>query len=39
MENPTTIVALLVTRLATLARDDRGMSTVEYDSESYTLPW
>jgi len=30
MENPTTVVALLMARLVALARDDEGMSTVEY---------
>jgi hypothetical protein len=30
MENPTTVVALLMARLMTLARDEEGMSTVEY---------
>lgn len=30
MENPTAVVALLMARLAALARDDDGMSTVEY---------
>jgi Flp pilus assembly pilin Flp len=30
MENPTTVVALLMARLASLARDEDGMSTVEY---------
>ncbi|WP_433801210.1 DUF4244 domain-containing protein [Actinomycetospora sp. CA-084318] len=30
MENPTTVVALLMARLTALLRSDDGMSTVEY---------
>lgn len=30
MENPTAVMAVLMARLVALARDDEGMSTVEY---------